>query len=102
MLPLELKETLVNNIPNPAAEPAAHSRYLDTKSTFTSNPKVYVVEGWEDPDNFSKLACNYHVQCEPVGPVETYLVDILVQCDHKKRRLTCTDTQVFEIKLNAH
>lgn len=84
-----------------ASAPAPPERYLATNSTYTMNPRVFVAEPCEDPENFNHLAHDYHVQFSPCGPAETHLVDSLVLCDFKKRRLSLIETQVLELKLAA-
>jgi len=53
----------------------------------------------EDPAELEALALDYHAQFNPVGPLEDYLVDTLVQSDWARRRWVRLEAQVTTIML---
>jgi hypothetical protein len=59
-------------------------------------PRLFVIPG-EDPADLEALAREYREQFHPVGPVERFLVDTMIQCDWKKRRLTRAENQFLRV-----
>ncbi|MBZ5581630.1 MAG: hypothetical protein LAQ30_05385 [Acidobacteriia bacterium] len=55
----------------------------------------------EDPAAFEALAQDYREQFHPVGPLEDYLVETLVQSDWNRRRLARIQAQVIGAFLAA-
>jgi hypothetical protein len=53
----------------------------------------------EDPAELEALALDYHQQFYPVGPLEDYLVQTLVQADWNRRRYTRIEAQVLQLLL---
>ena len=53
----------------------------------------------EDPAELEALALDYHAQFLPVGPLEDYLVDTLVQADWNRRRYTRVEAQIIAVLL---
>ena len=49
----------------------------------------------EDPAELEALAHDYHEQFRPVGPLESFLVDTLVQSDWNKRRYARAEAQLL-------
>src|ERR1017187_6113146 len=76
--------------PNTPERPAAGNPKDSIDSRF------YVIPG-EDPVELEALAREYREQFHPVGPVERFLVDTLIQCDWKKRRLTRAENQFLRV-----
>lgn len=58
--------------------------------------RCFVIPG-EDPAGFEALVREYREQFLPAGPVERFLVDTLIQCDWKKRRLTRAENQFLRL-----
>ena len=83
-----------------AAQPANHSPFFDSRSSFTASHRLFVVEDYEDEEAFAKLTFDYFAQFEPVGPEEIFLVDTMVQCDQERRRTTLMQTEVLAAKLH--
>jgi hypothetical protein len=73
---------------NPTTHSAAPKDSLDAH--------LHVIPG-EDPADLEALAREYRTQFHPVGPVERFLVDTLIQCDWKKRRLTRAENQFLRV-----
>jgi hypothetical protein len=62
-------------------------------------PRLFVISG-EDPADLEALAHEYREQFHPfhpIGPVERFLVDTMIQCDWKKRRLTRAENQFLRV-----
>ena len=76
--------------PNTPERPAAGNPKDSIDSRF------YVIPG-EDPAELEALAREYREQFHPVGPVERFFVDTLIQCDWKKRRLTRAENQFLRV-----
>ena len=53
----------------------------------------------EDPAELEALALDYHQQFNPVGPLEVYLVQTLVQADWNRCRYTRIEAQVLQLLL---
>jgi hypothetical protein len=53
----------------------------------------------EDPTELEALALEYHQQFDPVGPLEDYLVQTIVQADWNRRRYTRVEAQIFQLLL---
>src|ERR1035441_1475077 len=50
----------------------------------------------EDPADLEALALEYFEQCGPVGALERYLVETLVQGDWNRRRYTRIESQILQ------
>jgi hypothetical protein len=84
--------------PTPNRPPAANT----PECPAAGNPKdsidarFHVIPG-EDPAELEALAREYREQFHPVGPVERFFVDTLIQCDWKRRRLTRAENQFLRV-----
>lgn len=56
----------------------------------------------EDPAALAELAAEYHDHFQPLGPVETGLVDTLVRTEWLKRRYLRIETAILNHLLAAH
>jgi len=54
----------------------------------------------EDPAELAALAEDYHRQCQPVGPIEAHLVDILIRSDWQGRRYDRVEAQLIQYSLD--
>ncbi|HUI53563.1 MAG TPA: hypothetical protein VLY04_01240 [Bryobacteraceae bacterium] len=54
----------------------------------------------EDPAELAALAEDYHRQCQPVGPIEAHLVDILIRSDWQGRRYDRVEAQLINQSLD--
>ena len=53
----------------------------------------------EDPAELALLAIEYHQQFNPVGPLEDYLVQTLVQADWMRRRYTLVESLIVQSRI---
>ena len=53
----------------------------------------------EDPAELALLAIEYHQQFNPVGPLEDYLVQTLVQADWMRRRYTLVESLIVQSRV---
>ena len=49
----------------------------------------------EDPAELAALAENYYRQCQPDGPIEAHLVDVLIRSDWQGRRYDRVEAQLI-------
>ena len=77
-----------------SVEGKAASRFNALK--FGVEARSLVIPG-EDPAELESLACDYHQQFNPAGPLEDFLVDTLVQADWNRRRYTRIEGQLFRV-----
>jgi hypothetical protein len=56
----------------------------------------------EDPEAFASLAAEYHASLSPQGPVESGLVDTLVQAEWQQRRYRRIEAAVLNHLMDAH
>jgi hypothetical protein len=83
---------------NPSAKPTECPAARTPKDSL--DPGLFVIPG-EDPADLEALAREYRQQFQPVGPVERFLVDTLIQCDWRKRRLTRAENQFLRVIAKA-
>jgi hypothetical protein len=55
----------------------------------------------EDPAQLESLAAAYHGQFNPVGPLEDFLVETIVQADWNRRRYTRVEAQLYRALMAA-
>ena len=53
----------------------------------------------EDPAELALLAIEYHQQFNPIGPLEDYLVQTLVQADWMRRRYTLVESLIVQSRI---
>jgi hypothetical protein len=75
-------------------EGQAASRFNGQK--FGLEAQSIVIPG-EDPAELVALACDYHRQFNPVGPLEDYLVDTLVHGHWNRRRYARIEGQLLRV-----
>jgi len=54
----------------------------------------------EDPAELAALAENYYQQCQPAGPIEAHLVDVLIRSDWQGRRYDRVEAQLIHQSLD--
>ena len=68
--------------------------------TYGLEARSRVVPG-EDPAQLESLAAAYHGQFNPVGPLEDFLVETIVQADWNRRRYTRVEAQLYRALMAA-
>lgn len=83
--------------PLPHTSPAAGA---PTRSKDFFNCPIYVIPG-EDPADLEALISEYRSKFKPEGPIERFLVDTLIECDWRKRRIARAENEFLRISLKA-
>jgi hypothetical protein len=68
--------------------------------TYGLEARSRVIPG-EDPAQLESLAAAYHGQFNPVGPLEDFLVETIVQADWNRRRYTRVEAQLYRALMAA-
>jgi len=61
---------------------------------------IYVIPG-EDPADLEAVINQYRTRLKPEGPIERFLVDTLIECDWRKRRITRAENEFLRISVKA-